>query len=695
MRLKIFLFLVLGFCSLLSGPSLSYVKIEDVSNIDRFHIPDSSKALLEKNLFVVCPASHWQPFFVYEDNVYRRIPNFVTVDSVLHLYHLFFNFTLRKLEEERFLPLLKTFTRGLLSQTIRTYDSLQGGELKEAALRNVAYVGVAFNLLGLKGELPPQAQSMVSRELNLIRERPGLVEGNIFPYAIDYTQFIPRGHYAGKESLRRYFMVMAWYGLVPFSPAYRDSEGNLKLSSRVALQTMLIVNDVYSAGLVDTWDRLFKPLNYFVGFSDDLTVREVRGLLESVYGKRYNLSDLSNPSALRLYIDKFIKLRQPRIKPKLAHLAGRLPNLPDPEASQFRLMGQRYTPDSEVLQELSDPKERPIPCGLDLIAVMGSDRAYQIIDGGYRVYGLPEAFGKLVWKEYINRRDELAQRFSQLREGDWTSTLYWGWLWVLKSLIEPVDERCPPFMKNVAWKDKSIQTALASWVQLRHDIVLYAKQSFVGAEGGDGSEEVVKGYVEPNVEAWKRLLTLIRQTKKLFNYQRLFVKGVDEKLNRLENMIDFLLKCAEKELKGEPLSEQDYIRIETIGGEMDFLALEVVSDGKASGWMELVHPSDRNMACVVDVHTADIRVEGFGHQVLEEAIGHANEIFVIVPIEGKPTLTRGAVFSYYEFLWPASDRLTDERWQEMLSRNIAPPQPSWTGSFTSPEKIKVKETPAP
>ena len=32
----------------------------------------------------------------------------------------------------------------------------------------------------------------------------------------------------------------------------------------------------------------------------------------------------------------------------------------------------------------------------------------------------------------------------------------------------------------------------------------------------------------------------------------------------------------------------------------------------------------------------------------------------IVPVEGKLVLTRGAVFSYYEFIHPAADRLTDE-----------------------------------
>jgi len=44
-------------------------------------------------------------------------------------------------------------------------------------------------------------------------------------------------------------------------------------------------------------------------------------------------------------------------------------------------------------------------------------------------------------------------------------------------------------------------------------------------------------------------------------------------------------------------------------------------------------------------------------------------------------VTKGGVFSYYEFPWPMSDRLTDETWREMLSTGHTPPRPQWTGSF--------------
>jgi hypothetical protein len=64
--------------------------------------------------------------------------------------------------------------------------------------------------------------------------------------------------------------------------------------------------------------------------------------------------------------------------------------------------------------------------------------------------------------------------------------------------------------------------------------------------------------------------------------------------------------------------------------------------------------------------------------VLEEGVGDAFHIYVVVMVEGELVVADGGVFSYYEFKQPMSDRLTDEAWQEMSPK---PDQPSWTGSF--------------
>jgi len=656
------------------SPSLA-----EVANLKQFALDPQMRSLVAKNLFVVTPADHWQPFFVYEDNDYRRVPSFVTVDSVLHLYHLFFSFALRNLEEQKLLPLAKQLTSELLKQSEKTYKAAPNKELREAALRNMAYVLVGARLLGLQVTVPKETREMVEKELDLISKHESLEVGAILPYAIDYSQFVPRGHYTRTESLKRYFKAMMWYGLFPFTPRYRDPGGGLHWAPQVTRQALLLAHDLHAADLTDIWDKLYTPINFFVGFGDDLTPAEVKQLSDKVFGTKAGLAGFADSAKFEQFKGEFIKLRMPRIKPKIAWIAGDLPPLPDPDTPQLRLLGQRYTPDSNILQDVSHPTKRPVPKGLDVMAVFGSARARWLLDQFYKE---PQE-----WDGYLPERKKLVEQFAGVTKEQWTQNLYWNWLWVLKSLIQPFGEGYPSFMRSEAWQDKSLETALASWAQLRHDTILYAKQSLTAAEcGGDEPPPPPKGYVEPNPEAFGRLLGLAQRTRGMLQPRGLLTKQMGDKLKEFEDMVVFLKRAAEKELRNEALTQDEYDQIRLIGSTMDYLALWVVSEGKASRWDEVAHPADRNMACIADVHTAfDLRPDGVGTVALEEGVGHAFEIFVIAPIEGKLYLTRGAVFSYYEFLQPMADRLTDERWQEMLKQKKAPAQPEWAKSFTAPK----------
>ena len=41
----------------------------------------------------------------------------------------------------------------------------------------------------------------------------------------------------------------------------------------------------------------------------------------------------------------------------------------------------------------------------------------------------------------------------------------------------------------------------------------------------------------------------------------------------------------------------------------------------------------------------------------------------------------GAIFTHYEFLQPASNRLNDEQWKKRLKKGKVPPMASWLKSF--------------
>ena len=141
--------------------------------------------------------------------MYRRvrelgIPLYITVDSLLHLYHVQFDSLLSNIEENLLFSDLVEMTRLLLEESSRLERALSG-EAREAARRNVAYFSVAMKLLNPEFEPPPQVGSEVEKEVCQIEEHSGIALSPIFHYEEDYSQYAPRGHYTKSEVLRRYF----------------------------------------------------------------------------------------------------------------------------------------------------------------------------------------------------------------------------------------------------------------------------------------------------------------------------------------------------------------------------------------------------------------------------------------------------------------------------------------------------------
>jgi hypothetical protein len=167
-----------------------------------------------------------------------------------------------------------------------------------------------------------------------------------------------------------------------------------------------------------------------------------------------------------------------------------------------------------------------------------------------------------------------------------------------------------------------------------------------------------------------------------------------EGLSRLEDLARACQAMAEKELRNEALSEDEYERIQYIGGELEklvILSADMDVDQEGVGTPAEI-AEDQQAAVIADVAT-DPDPSGTGSSapiVLEVGVGRINEIYAVVPVVDYDNqtilqVTKGGVFSYYEFHWPADDRLTDEKWRQMLKDGQAPAVPDWTSSFLIPE----------
>jgi hypothetical protein len=620
--------------------------------------------------FLVVPAQHEQFFYVYEDNFYKGIASFVTTDSVLQLYHMFFNFTLRNLEAEKLLPILKTLTGEMVKNSQKLYKGTKDQKVKEAARRNVAFFSVSnFFLTGSSSVTEPSLAKIIKNEIEKCEQHSRRENSLIFnprkdpqiKHDVDYTQFIIRGHYTRSKELGTYFMGMIWFGLNSFVAGQ-----DLDLIQSLIITEQLYSNKIGKRRLIDLWEDIYEPTAFYAGVSNDLGPKDFKSIIDAVFGKSPRPEDFVNPEKLkeaREMINE--RYQKTKIRVELVGIPG---------GPQFRLMGQRYIPDSEILQRLSNWPERPFPKGLDIVAVLGSESAKKILLEQYKE-------GE-TWTKYPDELEKLMGEFGELKPEDWKKNLYYHWIWCLKALIElGRDFQYPFFMENEAWELKNVNTSLASWAELRHDVILYDTES--GAECGDGEWEPdpPKAYVEPNIIFYKRLGELLSFTREGLKKRELLTKQMEEKFKKFVELVSFLEKVSTKELRNQPLTTQEYNQIRIFGSLLEDLTITVLMDEESwipFRWFEIKSDIDKNIAVIADVHTSQ-------GGVLEEAVGPAFEVYVIVEIDGYLKLTRGAIFSYYEFEHPASDRLTDEKWQKMVKEGKQPPLPDWTKEYLSDE----------
>jgi len=706
---------------------LSTVKIANYQKFsEKIKLSPEPLFLLKKNGFVVIPtpspiaerevflessrqmATPGDDFVAYYKAMGEiDLPIFITTDSLLHYYHIFFDTTLMKLERDLFYKDIWVISKNLLAESLQEYFQT-GGDLKEAAKRNVAYLSVALELLkprinqvmseetlreeycvpgidpeyceimisGVKEyygdkasykyfsptefeqynfEVPEAVKSLVEKEIELIEKHQGWEYSPIFIYQEDYSQYIPRGHYTKSEKLKNYFKALMWYGrmtaLIEGSPLLSVGEsvcsGNRRgiiSESEARIQTLqaFLLAHQFSKNqdLQERWNRIYAITSFLVGFSDDLGPNEYGEVLEKLFPE-----DLSPQRIEEKYEELKEAILAVAYNPKIYSGLGACELLmPCPpleeeeiqalklqaqelltETKGFRLMGQRFTLDSYLFSEMvspysgeysgpklplptdekpftfswedsyaSDRKNRPFtwvktdvktcpppamrevrgfPRGLDLMALLGSERAKDIL----------ESSGDTQYTDYEKKFSELKKEVDSLSQADWYKNLYLNWLLVLKALGIKFGEGYPTFMQTIAWQDKELNTALASWTELRHDTLLYVKQSYTMAERGGMFEPPVVGYVEPLPEFYARLLTLTEMTnqgfKNLIPPEELEKLMIEAGLSKFSEILSLLLDISQKELKNIPLEDQEYSFIENFGSISEGL-IQTVSGEK-------------------------------------------------------------------------------------------------------------------
>jgi Protein of unknown function (DUF3160) len=633
-----------------AGRIPAYQVSYDLSNVAGMRdvaVPAGMAGDLAVKGFAVTPAGDSRIYQVYQG---AQGGKFVTVDAVLHAFQVLRDHTLQDLEGNQLLPDLERLVTSLYDTVSRMYHDSSGTVL-DAASWDLAFLGVAAQLLGLEVNLPPEVRDSVDRELKLIADHSINATSPIFGYWEDYTQYTPSGHYAIDSNLERYFLAMIWLGRMGFYLRPGTTPSELAKGRNMTRQAIILVGALHmgeadGVPALQTWDHIYQPTTFMTGVSSGLDVYIYTRLAGEVFGRRFSLSRLADDAAVDEFIDR-----------AMAEWSGSSDFWEngtgggDKNAS-FHLLGERIIPDKYIFQQLAanEVADRLMPRGLDVPAAFGSNRALEIMD---------QSYGDTKIEGYSQNMQELRKDINAVDPLRVHSSLYLSMMETLRVLLKPVGDGYPSFMHETAWQDRDLYTFLGSWSELRHDTVFDRGQDQAagGAPAATGAADA--GYVEPRPEAFARLAAMADMLRRGLSDRGLASPAAAERLDSINQLLLGLKGMAEKELRNEPLTAEEYQFIAGIGDTLQYL-----------------EGTDSALALVTDAYTNS----AFG-EVLEAAVGRPVIYYVIAPVEGKPTLTVGAGFSYYEFIKPVGESLNDGSWRGMLDSGQIPAPPAWTTSF--------------
>ncbi|MFX1575608.1 MAG: DUF3160 domain-containing protein [Promethearchaeota archaeon] len=593
--------------------------------------PDEEARLLTEGVLVLGNHRYESLGEVYSDWVQRDIPIIVTTDAWLHAFHVVHEDILKMVEAGHLIGMLEILVHELQNASVVMYAALPPTLLNvtAAVYGNVVLFSVACRLLNDSWPVPGYASSDVDSfvtnilDASLVQYYPGE----------DYTQYKPRGHYAGNATLEAYFRCMKWLGRRIFQ---LDDTFCLSLTSRHIRQAVLFSEMLRDSRIGDLWSVIYNVTGRFAGYADSVTPTLIQYAVDSVFGLSFVPNILESEANVTLLKEEFQKEVYP--VSQIVPIAGMSPS------KYCQVMGERWIPDGAAYQQTTDPNimGRMLPTALESMYTMaGSQRALELITEQTKAYPALEPTLRAL-------RADIEANYT---ETDWQSCIYTNWFKLLATLVEPFDDSYPAFMNTTAWLDEKLNTALGSYTQLRHDYILYAKQ------GGSYGVPSAAAIAEPIPEFYSELRELISHLHTLLIETNLTTSRISQHLNFLAGEVNSYENIAQKVKDGIPLAtlEEELLR--------DF--------GEGPGKYGNKEP----------MLVADIFSDWESDRVLEEGVGPFNPLLVIHELPGdNPLIFVGLVFSYYEFTQPINNRLTDQEWEALLLIN-PPERPLWTNSF--------------
>jgi len=666
---------------------VEFAKALYADSIDKYYaLTPYERSLVSRNGFMVTERVGAETFGDLFLDIYKKdLPVFISTDAILHAMHMSYDAILRDIEigylSTRVDSLL-TMLHGQLPALDARYASTP--EMKPMLRDLDLYLTVPRRLFGEEFASPYFAENAKAIDsLLMFVEKQAPTAYPLFasvPRTIDFSQFTPRGHYTQSEELTRYFQAMMWLGrteLYLMAPVSADVPVPEQDIRRQTIDAALLVDAARGARAFDLLGEIDTMIRTLVGDQDNVTLPNVASLMdESGIDRAGNLLQQKSYDVFKQALaDKPYAFQ--RINSQIL-----MSNPYDPEqirpASALMLLGQRFIVDSYVTGNVVYDRivvdgtkvRRMLPSSLDVLFALGNNAAAQFLKDDLDRY------------RYAPNLAGLRYLIDSYDDGFWSGTLYNAWLNAIRTLNPPQKrDRLPRFMQTSAWWQEKMNTQLASWAQLRHDNLLYAKQSYSGGI----TCTYPYAFVEPIPEFYRAVRAFADKGSK--GLQAMGFTATSKPVayfGQMGRIMDTLTSIAEKHLADEQLSEDEVRFLKTV------LFEQTVGCGERAftGWYARLHYTgtegiqEKNMV-VADIHTAPTDDQGnMVGWVVHVGTGPINLAVVTCRLpDGRPIAFAGPVMSYYEHTTTGFRRLTDETWSDGLYEQAPSMRPALVNAY--------------